>query len=275
MKNTLIYFTGTGNSLAVARLLAAKLPGTEIHSACRMLEDSHFDLDCGTCGFVFPVNCQDAPEIMRRLVSRVHLPADAYVYAVATHNGDVGFSHFTLDRIFRKNGQRLQAGFAVLMPGNSIAPFNSTNSDEETQRRVASAASEVAKIADCVANREQQPFSGSASLRKRFKGFRNMLRHRVFTSVPENFWVTDACNHCGLCAQMCPENNICVTADTVKWGKHCQICLACIHWCPQHAIQNGTETITRKRYHHPDITLEDMICRSKDSCPNHFQNKNT
>ena len=261
MKNTIIYFTGTGNSLAVARLLAERLPQTTIISVNEMLKRSSFQLVTDTCGFVFPVYCKDAPEMMQRLVRLIQLPSDTYVYAVATHNGDPGYSHFTIDRILKKKGQRLQAGFAVLMPGNSITPYDSTNSEEENQSRLKAAVSHVDKIADDVLKRASVPFAGTSSLRKHLKGMRNMFRHKIIFKVPQKFWVTDLCNHCGLCARICPENNIHVDSSLVIWGKHCQMCLACIHWCPKHAIQNGEVTIKRKRYHHPDISIDDMLCR--------------
>ncbi len=260
MKNILLYFTGTGNSLAVARYLAAKLPDTEIFSAVEVLRNARFNVDCASFGIVFPVCCQDIPEMVKRLVGNLKLPADAYVYAVATHNGDVGFSHFTLDRILKKNGRRLHAGFAVLMPGNSITTGNSTNSDQETDRRVKAAEACVSEIALRILSRETPPYCGSASLRKHLKGMRNMFRHRILYRVPNRFWTTDQCNLCGLCARICPENNITVS-DAVRWGKRCQMCLACIHWCPNRAIQNGKGTMNQKRYHHPDIRIEDLMHR--------------
>ncbi|MHB8139316.1 MAG: EFR1 family ferrodoxin [Smithellaceae bacterium] len=261
MKNTIIYFTGTGNSLAVSRLLAGKLGKTTIIPLTEILQRADFKLETDICGFVFPVCCQDIPEIVKRLVSAMRLPSSTYVYAVATHNGDVGYSHFTLDRIFRKKGQRLQAGFEVLMPGNSITPNNSTNSGEEIEHRFKAVPSLIDSIANNVLKRASLTYAGNDSFKKHFKGWRNMLRHRVIFKVPEKFWVTDACNQCSLCARICPENNIRVDGATVQWGKNCQMCLACIHWCPQHAIQNGEGTIKRKRYHHPDISIDDMLCR--------------
>jgi len=263
MKNTVIYFTGTGNSLAVSRLLAGELGQTTIISLTEMLRHADFKLETDTCGFVFPVYCQDAPEIVRRLVPRIQFPANAYVYAIATHNGDVGYCHFTLDKILKKKGQRLQAGFAVLMPGNSITPFNSTNSQEETQRRIQMAASRVHRISEDILNKISLPFEGSGSVRKRLKGLRNMFRHKIIYKVPQNFWATDACNHCGICVRICPENNIRDDSKTLSWGKHCQMCQACIHWCPKHAIQNGSGTIDCKRYHHPDIVIDDMLCKDR------------
>ena len=241
-------------------MLAEKLSQATVISVNEILQRSLFMLDADNCGLVFPVYCQDAPEIMRRLVRKINIPASTYVYAIATHNGDVGYSHFTLNRILKKKGQRLQAGFSVLMPGNSITPSDYTNSEEETQRRLKAALSQVDKIADKILQRATLPFEGTSSLRKHLKGMRNMFRHKVLYKVPQKFWVTDACNHCGLCVRICPENNIQDNSMMLSWGKHCQMCQACIHWCPQRAIQNGEGTIKRKRYHHPDISIDDMLC---------------
>ena len=265
MKNKIIYFTGTGNSLAIARLLAERLTQSDIISVHEILCGSDLEIDSETCIFVFPVCCQDAPEIVKRLGQRLQWGPHVYICAIATHNGDVGYTHFTLDRLLRKKGQRLQAGFAVLMPGNSITPANNTNSEEEKQRRVNAAASLVDKIADDILRRGSLPYTGTDSWRKHLKGFRNMLRHRVLFNVPQKFWVTDTCNQCGICSRICPENNISVESSAVTWGKNCQMCLACIHWCPQQAIQNGQGTIKIKRYHHPDVSIDDMICRGESS----------
>ena len=261
MANTIIYFTGTGNSLAVARALSERLPDTTVISASEMLSRSILATETDTCGFVFPVYCQNAPEIVRRLVHLIKIPSDSYIFAIATHNGDPGYSHFTLDRILKKKGQRLQAGFAILMPGNSITPYDSTNSEEEKQRRLQAAPARVDVIADNILEKASFPYEGLDSLRKHQKGIRNMFRHRILYRVPKHFWATDKCNCCGLCAKICPENNIHIDSNLPHWGKHCQMCQACIHWCPQRAIQNGRGTMNRKRYHHPDISINDMLCR--------------
>lgn len=258
VKNTIIFFTGTGNSLAVARLLAKKLPETTVISVNEMLRRSLFALETDTCGFVFPVYCQNAPEIVRRLIRRMEFPARTYLFAIATHNGDPGHSHFTVDKLLRKKGNHLQAGFAVLMPGNSITPYDSTSSEEEGLRRMRAAVTSIDEIADNVIRRMASPYAGSGAMRKRLKGFRNAFRHKFVFKVPEMFWATNACDRCGLCVRICPENNIRLMTGLPEWGKHCQMCLACIHWCPQRAIQNGRDTMGRKRYHHPDITVDDM-----------------
>jgi epoxyqueuosine reductase QueG len=40
--------------------------------------------------------------------------------------------------------------------------------------------------------------------------------------------------------------------------EQCEQCMACIQWCPKQAINYKTKTQTRGRYHHPDISYQDM-----------------
>jgi MinD superfamily P-loop ATPase len=77
----------------------------------------------------------------------------------------------------------------------------------------------------------------------------------------KNFHATDACIHCGLCAQVCPVANIVMEKGVPRWQGSCQGCLACLHWCPKEAVQYKQSTVKRGRYHHPDIKVEDIIPR--------------
>ena len=51
------------------------------------------------------------------------------------------------------------------------------------------------------------------------------------------FQVTDACIGCGICTEVCPRGNYKLTSTGVKTEGDCDFCFACIHNCPQKAIQ--------------------------------------
>ena len=51
------------------------------------------------------------------------------------------------------------------------------------------------------------------------------------------FQVTDACIGCGVCTEVCPRGNYELTSTGVKTEGDCDFCFACIHNCPQKAIQ--------------------------------------
>ncbi|TFG01452.1 MAG: hypothetical protein EU539_14035 [Promethearchaeota archaeon] len=92
-----------------------------------------------------------------------------------------------------------------------------------------------------------------------------MFRERVnFTD--KNFYADENCDSCGICKKVCPVNNIKIVAGKPRWHNQCQQCLACLHFCPQEAIQYGKNTLGRRRYHHPEISFFDMIYQKENPC---------
>jgi Pyruvate/2-oxoacid:ferredoxin oxidoreductase delta subunit len=39
--------------------------------------------------------------------------------------------------------------------------------------------------------------------------------------------------------------------------------MACIQWCPQEAIQHKNKTSKRKRYHNPEVSLQEILDQKK------------
>jgi epoxyqueuosine reductase QueG len=54
-------------------------------------------------------------------------------------------------------------------------------------------------------------------------------------------------------------NNIVLNGGVPEWKHTCQECLACLNFCPKQAIQHGKKTANRSRYHHPEVTLKDIM----------------
>ena len=50
-----------------------------------------------------------------------------------------------------------------------------------------------------------------------------------------------------------------MTGKGPEWYHRCEQCFACLQWCPSKAIEFGPGMEGKKRYHHPDITVRDMI----------------
>ena len=63
---------------------------------------------------------------------------------------------------------------------------------------------------------------------------------------------------CGICAKVCPANNITVSEDGVHFSNHCEVCYACLHNCPQHAIHMPLEAGTMQ-FRNEHVTLNDIV----------------
>ncbi len=73
-----------------------------------------------------------------------------------------------------------------------------------------------------------------------------------------DYTVNDDCIHCGICARVCPANNITVTEDRVVFSGHCEVCYACLHNCPKKAIHLPLEKADAK-FRNDHVSLNDII----------------
>ena len=95
------------------------------------------------------------------------------------------------------------------------------------------------------------------------KGFRliRWIRGKMMSSyktIDKDYNLNEFCNGCGICASVCPARNIEIVTGKPVFKHHCEHCLACIHWCPQRAINYGKKTQKRKRYHHPKVEVPQL-----------------
>jgi Pyruvate/2-oxoacid:ferredoxin oxidoreductase delta subunit len=81
---------------------------------------------------------------------------------------------------------------------------------------------------------------------------------RQIHGADKNFFADEKCTSCGTCAAVCPVKNIELVNEKPVWKHHCELCCACIHFCPAEAIQYGPKTKTRGRYRNPSVTITDM-----------------
>ena len=93
----ILYFSGTGNSLYVAKKLAeltgdTAVPISAIHERCQRIQDR-------IIGFVFPVYFGDLPDPVQDFIRQVRFQKSTYFYGIATCGSTAGraLKKLTLD----------------------------------------------------------------------------------------------------------------------------------------------------------------------------------
>ncbi|MDR1326003.1 MAG: EFR1 family ferrodoxin, partial [Treponema sp.] len=249
-KNIIFYFTGTGNSLKVAKDVADVIKDCKIVS---MVAYKEYDLnDMERIGFVFPIY-GSLPNFVNKFVSKTEFPKNKNIYYFTI----VTCGHFkwnaipTLNKILLEKGITLNAGFDIKMVANAIGLYDISNKVDKILKK-------SQKNIDLIA--EKIKLKKINRIQKR-----NPLifwPDKFVTQYPmmdTDFNVSTDCKSCGICEKICPVKNIEIINGQPLFKHNCEQCLACIHHCPSKALNIGNKTQNKKRYINPDVTLQEII----------------
>ncbi len=262
-KNRIYYFSGTGNTLAAAKQIADILPDTELISIADLQRGESVDFgDAESVGIFHPVYCFGVPTLVMKFLERIRKPEQQpYVYSLCTSGGMLGSAHLIMEQKLAKQGIRLNAYFHIPMPSNYI-PLTKDQSPNRINRLLKEAERRLKNVGQLILDRKSHRPLHVFPL--------DMIGELVGTKAvsymadyDKYFWLTEDCNSCGICQKICPASNIIMMNGMPTWRGHCEQCMACLQWCPKQAVQFKQVTKKRKRYHHPDITPEELF--RKDS----------
>ncbi|MHA1986108.1 MAG: EFR1 family ferrodoxin [Promethearchaeota archaeon] len=269
MKTTIYYFTGTGNSLKIARSISENLDECELVPIAKVFQEKNLIATSEKVGFIFPLYYSGLPKIVHDFVNKIDLSKSNYFFTVVVSaGGTIKLPYQQLERILNTKDKKLHLGKIIVMPTNYIIAYK-VFSEEHKNMLFEKASQQVKVTAELISNRESNInqdilkkeyllFDGKYPAEKFNSNFREKVNKR-----DESFYVEDSCNSCGICEEVCPVNNIIITEGNPQWQHQCQLCLACINYCPEEAIQHGTETKKTQRYHHPEITYQDIKTQKK------------
>ncbi len=259
MKTIIYYFTGTGNSLAAAKKIAAATGDCELVPIASLAKTSGDIVPrAERIGIVCPVYFTGLPLMVAAWAGRLDPATVNYLFAVVTHGGGGDSAALRqLDGIIRKRrGTGLDAGFGVMMPGNYILMYESPKGEKQ-EEILAKADEAIAGITGPVTRCEKRILPASLISRVLYTVAYPWFRSHAHTD-DKKFTVTDQCTSCGTCVAVCPADNIDLVQGKPVWKHHCELCCGCIHTCPVQAIQAGARTEKWQRYRNPGITVADL-----------------
>lgn len=262
MSNVIYYFSGTGNSLAVARKIANQLGETtllKIHANQDEIDTTPYE----SVGVVFPVYYYQPPLFVENFVKKLIFKKEQYKFGVVTYGSSRGLSLEYLRNQIELMGYILDGEFSVIMPGNSITQYGALpNAYSNLLYRKSK--KNIQNIVDKVGQKRSTDTLGPRIferivLSNKKLGEKTISSRQGFAVLDAGFHFNENCNSCGICVNVCPVQNIHLENGHPVWEHKCEQCTACIQWCPNNSINFHDKTQKRKRYHHSEVTLKDML----------------
>lgn len=250
---TIFYFSGTGNSLSIARGIAKKLDAKLVSIVDAMGGENQKD---DVVGIVTPIYFMDIPDIVKKFLRSYDFDKNSYIFTAVTCGADEGIAFNTMSEILKERGLKLSYGYKKALPDNSIAMVTS---EAKKKEMLNSQPMDIEKICNDV----KQRVSNSKGFKKSIKSytFGKILKKgfKFFYKIDRKTIDSSKCIKCGTCERVCPVSNIVKKEGIYTIGKECENCFACAQWCPKRAISVGKLIPTNNsQYTHPDVNVKDI-----------------
>lgn len=199
-------------------------------------------------GFVYPTYGWATPLMVADFFRKANFPkqGETYFFAVATCGGLALNAVPAANALLAERGVTLNYGAKITMFKNSVLNYDMNKQVEKIATQSSTRAMPI--IRDVVNKRIVKIKPVNQLL------FR--LHLDFMKQVPETameFQVNSECMACGLCAKLCPSQNIKMANGKPIFNNKCERCLSCLQHCPKRAINYKDKTQNRRRYIHPKI----------------------
>ena len=239
------YYSGTGGTELVAKLLADKLKSEnrtiEVNRIYRDNINTVEKLEIDYYVLIFPVHSFNAPQPIYEWVE--HLAGNHCKAAVisASGGGDVitnsACRHKTV-KLLKKNNFSVIYEEMIRLPNNWVK----TPKKKKYTRILSKFPNKIDEISQAIIAEKKKKkvvywidYLISALGEAEKKG-----THKFGNGIK----VLDTCTGCGLCSKNCCSSNIQMENPTLsgalskpKFGNRCDMCLGCVYNCPQKALQ--------------------------------------
>lgn len=277
MRTAIFYYTGTGNSLYVAKRIKNTILESEIYPIVKFLGSDNIKIKEEKLVIVFPIYALTIPIPVRIFLSKIGSENITYISVIATRLG-LYFDDFSrIDKILKKKKMKIDSHFLINMPSNDIKVKGFKRLSENNFLELKSKANEkIEMIVKIINDRKTYLKKDNDYLEALPYGdFRDKLLLKIIPKMMtfskwiggvNYFYVSSNCNGCGLCQKVCLSTKISIENFKPKWNKKvlCYMCYACVNFCPNHAIEiesiPGVKSysIENDRYYNPNISIKEI-----------------
>lgn len=245
-KAVIFYFSGTGNTWWAAQTLAAELQAKGIETSSRSIEQlargeaGRLIAENDAAGIAYPIYGSDLPELMKDFIGSLPPERGKKAFVFCTQWMWSGDGARVGAQLLQDKGFQVNWAEHFSMPNNisvtvtSFLPY--TNDPAKLARKLAKTAVGIRRFAGQVAG--GRPFLRGFNLAARLAGdLQRIPFRRVFPRLRDDIGTDlSRCNGCGICAHLCPADNLILEASGIKPLGGCILCMRCYSFCPQMAI---------------------------------------
>lgn len=245
------YFTGTGNSLYVAK----QLEENPI-SIPQVIHQANLEFSADSIGIVAPAYGHEVPPMVQDFLKKAVFHTD-YFYMILTYGNRHGGAAELAKQLCENCGITVNYINVLMMVDNWLPNFD-MNEQKSIDKKVEK---HLATIREDVHARKNMIAAVTDTDRAAHQQFLDRMKQ-----MPPDAWqhlirVTDSCVGCGICEKVCPSASIrVINGKATHISGNCQTCFACAHACPQKAIGlTVPEKNPDARYRNEHISLNEII----------------
>ena len=245
--NGIFYFSGTGNSLWLAKQVRESLGG-EIRYIPRYKGDiSDYDkliIVCPVYSFGLPLPVFDFMNTIK---------TDAPLWIIMNYGGAAGGALKFAYNYAKSCGLNIKQVYTMKMPENFTAVFSTPLIAPYNNGLLKKAPKAIGKIIASIKNGEEKAVPAD-----------NPKKHKLYYEnkgnwgkMGERFSTSESCNLCGKCVNSCPAENITISDGKINFGNKCIACQACYHRCPNTAVLYLNKP-NKMPYFNPNVPENEM-----------------
>lgn len=243
----IFYFSGTGNSLRVAKRIAEANGAALVSLNDRVKAGDFSPVECDEkLVFVTPTYAWRMPLVVEEQIKKTNFRFAKRAWFVMTCGGEIGDAEKYNRALCENKGLTYMGTYQVVMPENYIAMFG-VPSEEESAKIISEGDKCADKAATMIAKNTKFPKPRSNAYDKAMSSAVNPIFYKFFVK-DKKFYATDKCVSCGKCVELCPLTNIKLVGGKPAWQGNCTHCMACICHCPTEAIEYGKKSVGKRRY---------------------------
>jgi ferredoxin len=258
------FFSGTGNTLFLAKELKKRIPETILIPIAALRDSKVVIPKRRKIGFCFPNHGGQIPVAMKMFIKKLKLKGDEYLFALVSSGGTGCNAFATIDKIIKRKGQQLNGKFLINVPSFNPKTDDVTSfpANAELEAFKISVPEKLDTIADAInqtinlTKLDVPPYQLPWIIERILAPMVLSIYERYPSFLKDYFYVDPRCTGCGVCEQVCPTGRIKVEKEPVWNSKiQCYTCHACLAFCSEGSIQvkpkliwAGSKTLENPRF---------------------------